>query len=116
VLEKATTKETGRLRLINSKKAELIVGKLGAVLIAIKALLEKDKMSLVAGIIRDPLEVFWTSFSTTKANAEAVIEKGGEGDVQVDDLKYLVKEISEAKKAMALATQMLATIAKAPGA
>jgi hypothetical protein len=116
LLERAQDKETGKILAANSKKAEAVLAKVGAVLIALRAILEKERMTMVAPLIRDPLSSFLAAFQLHKINAESVLELGGEGDVGVDDLRDLIKQIAEAKKAIALATQMLATLARAPGA
>ncbi len=93
-MERAQEKEAQRLLVANSKKVGTVLAKVGLVLVSLKAILDKDQMDMVAN----------------------VIEQGGHGDLDVDYLKDLVKEISDAKKAMFLATQVLATIARAPGA
>jgi hypothetical protein len=115
-LERAQDKEAAKLLMANSKKAEAILAKVGAVLLSLEAILDKEKMSMVAPLIRDPLTRHLAAFQLIKTNAESVILLGGEGELEIDDIKDLIKQIAEAKKAIALATQMLATLARAPGA
>jgi hypothetical protein len=115
-LERAQDKEAAKLLVANSKKAEAVLAKVGAVLISLGAILEKEKMDMVAPLIRDPLSRHLAAFQLIKSNAESVILLGGEGELEIDDIKDLIKQIADAKKAIALATQMLATLARAPGA
>jgi hypothetical protein len=114
-LERAQEKEAAKLLTANTKKAEAVLSKLGAILISLEAILEKEQMSMVAPLIRDPLFAHQAAFRSLKTKAESVILLGGEGELEIDDLKDLVKQIAEAKKSIALATQMLATLARAPG-
>jgi hypothetical protein len=114
-LERAQSKEAGKLLTANTKKAEAVLSKVGAIIISLAAILEKEQMSMVAPLIRDPLSRHLAAFQLLKTTAESVILLGGEGELEIGDLKDLIKQIAEAKKAIALATQMLATLARAPG-
>jgi hypothetical protein len=115
-LERAQDKEAAKLLAANSKKAEAVLAKVGAVLISLGAILERENMNMVAPLIREPLSRHMAAFQLLKINAESVLMLGGEGELEIDDLKDLIKQIADCKKAMALAVQMLATIARAPGA
>ena len=115
-LERAQAKESSKLLTANSKMAEAVLAKVGGILIAFGAILDKEQMSMVAPLIRDPLSTHMAAFQLMKTNAESVILMGGEGELDIDDIKDVIKQIAEAKKAIALATQMLATLARAPGA
>jgi wyosine [tRNA(Phe)-imidazoG37] synthetase (radical SAM superfamily) len=115
-LERAHEKESNKLLLANSKMAEAILAKVGGILLSLAAILEKEHMVLVAPLIRDPLTKHLAAFQLLKTKAESVILLGGEGELDITDIKEVIKQIAEAKKAIALATQMLATLARAPGA
>jgi hypothetical protein len=115
-LERAQAKEASKRLLANSKAAEAVLAKVGGIIIALGAILEKENMNMVAPLIRDPLSTHLANFEALKSNAESVLLAGGEGELDINDIKDLVKQIAEAKKAIALATQMLATLARAPGA
>ncbi len=114
-LERAQAKESSKLLMANSKMAEAVLAKVGGILISLGAILEKEQMSMVAPLIRDPLSRHMVAFQLLKTKAESVLLLEGEGELGIGDLKDLIKQIAEAKKAIALATQMLATLARAPG-
>ncbi len=113
--ERAQAKESSKLMIANSKMAEAVLAKVGGILISLGAILEKEQMSMVAPLIRDPLSRHMVAFQLLKTKAESVLLLEGEGELGIGDLKDLIKQIAEAKKAIALATQMLATLARAPG-
>jgi hypothetical protein len=115
-LERARATESNKLLKANSKMAEAVLAKVGGILLALGAILEKEQMCMVAPLIRDPLSTHMAAFQLMKTNAESVILMGGEGELDIDDIKDVIKQIAEAKKAIALATQMLATLSRAPGA
>jgi hypothetical protein len=113
-LERAQSRESSKRLAANSKLADAILAKVGGIIISLSAILEKEQMAMVAALIRDPLSQHMAAFQLLKTKAESVLLMEGEGDLGVD-IKDLIKHIAAAKKAIALATQMLATLARAPG-
>jgi hypothetical protein len=114
-LERAQARESSKRLAANSKLADAILAKVGGIIISLSAILEKEQMAMVAALIRDPLSQHMAAFQLLKTKAESVLLMEGEGDLGVRDIKDLIKHIAAAKKAIALATQMLATLARAPG-
>jgi hypothetical protein len=114
-LERAQAKEDSKRLAANSKMAEAILAKVAPIIISLSAIMEKDQMAMVAPLIRDPLLQHMAAFRLLKTAAESVLLLEGEGELGINDIKDLIKNIAEAKKAIALATQMLATLARAPG-
>jgi hypothetical protein len=86
-LAKAQAREIEKQKESKVKLAELILGKTGPIIISLSALLSKDGMMDVASIIRDPLAESLELFSSFEASAKDIIASGGEGYLQITDMK-----------------------------
>lgn len=96
------------------KAAEAALGKLSPVVSALKALLAKERMEMMATVIVNPLRDFEQKFDTWSAEASHIVADGG-GEKLSFDVKSLAVEIANARKHMALANNMLAQLSRFPG-
>ena len=86
-LEKAKAREIMKQCEARVKMAELILGKTGPMIVSLSSLLAKQEMSLVAGIIKTPLEESLDLFVAFEESAKAIISSGGVGELAITDLK-----------------------------
>ncbi len=101
---------------MNSKMANQVIGKLGPHLVQLESLTNKPQMQHVASVIREPCIQDLVRFNELSANAKAVIDSGGRDRLLCNDLKALASDVAQSKKNVALACQILATLARAPTA
>ncbi len=86
-LAKAQAREIAKQAEANIKLAELVLSKTGPTIISLSALLAKDGMSDVAGIIREPLGDALDMFTEVEESAKAIIAAGGVGVLAIRDMK-----------------------------
>ena len=86
-LAKAQAREIAKQAEANIKLAELVLSKTGPTIISLSALLAKDGMSDVAGIIREPLADALEMFTEVEESAKAIIAAGGVGVLAIRDMK-----------------------------
>ena len=113
IIEKAAAKENRKQMDIEIKAANLILARVGPPLVALDAMLARPGMAMVSNIVKDPLAVSAELFQRYKDTAEAVVTTDGETKLtDIPDIQEVSKQIAQCRKQLALATQMLATLAK----
>ena len=110
MIQRAKDKDAKKLADLRCRAAHGVVSRLAPHLTSLRALMAKPAMAQVAQVIRGPLENDLASFEALMLEANAVIETGT-GEAKIDP-KELASQISQSKKNMLLANQMLVTIAK----
>ena len=111
--EKSKEKEEERERAMTRKIANQVINKLGSQVVQLESLTSKPEMAFVASVIRDPIQKDAERFTMLHDNAKAVVDSQGRVALKVTDLKALQAEIAASKKNVALACQILATVARA---
>ena len=113
IIEKAAAKENRKQMDIEIKAANLILARVGPPLVALDAMLARPGMAMVSNIVKDPLAVSAELFQRYKDTAEAVVTTDGETKLtDIPDIQEVSKQVASSRKQLALATQMLATLAK----
>jgi hypothetical protein len=113
MLEKAAAKVMRKEMDAEIKAANLILSKVGPLVVALDATLARPGMTMVAAIIKDPLTASAEAFHDIEETARGVVSSDGEAKlVNVPDIKEVGNLIAQCKKQIALATQMLATLAR----
>jgi hypothetical protein len=113
IVEKAEAKETRKQMDSEIKSANLVLARVGPAVVALESMLARPGMKMVAGIVKDPLVAFADLFQRYKDTAEAVVTTDGESRLtDVPEVAEVSKQIAQCRKQLALAAQMLATLAK----
>ncbi len=113
IIEKAAAKENRKQMDIEIKTANLVLARVGPPLVALDAMLARPGMAMVSNIVKDPLAVSAELFQQYKETAEAVVTTDGETKLtDIPEIQEVSKQIAQCRKQLALATQMLATLAK----
>ena len=113
MIEKAEAKETRKQMDIEIKAANLVLARVGPAVVALDAMLARPGMAMVSNIVKDPLVVSAELFQRYKDTAEAVVTTDGETKLtDIPEIQEVSKQVAQCRKQLALATQMLATLAK----
>ena len=113
IIEKAAAKENRKQMDSEIKAANLVLARVGPAVVALDAMLARPGMAMVSSIVKDPLVVSAELFQRYKETAEAVVTTDGETTLtNVPEIKEVFTQIAQCRKQLALATQMLATLAK----
>jgi hypothetical protein len=113
LIEKVEAKENRKHMDAEIKAANLVLAKVGPVVVALDAMLARPGMAMVSSIIRDPLVAIAESFREYEETARGVVSSDGETKLDgVPDLKEVSNQVAQCRKQLALATQMLATLAR----
>jgi hypothetical protein len=113
IIEKAAAKENRKQMDIEIKAANLVLARVGPVVVALDAMLARPGMAMVSSIVKEPIEVSAELFQRYKETAEAVVSTDGETKLtDIPDIQEVSKQVAQSRKQLALATQMLATLAK----
>jgi hypothetical protein len=113
VVERAAAKEKRKEMDSEIKAANLVLAKVGPALVALDAMLARPGMAMVASIIKDPLSAAAEAFRDFEETARNVVSSDGESRLDgVPDLKELCSRVAQGRKHLALATQMLSTLAR----
>jgi hypothetical protein len=113
MIEKAEAKENRKQMDIEIKAANLVLARVGPAVVALDAMLARPGMAMVSSIVKDPLVVSAELFQRYKDTAEAVVTTDGETKLtDVPEIQEVSKQVAQCRKQLALATQMLATLAK----
>ncbi len=113
MIEKAEAKENRNQMDIAIKAANLVLARVGPAVVALDAMLARPGMAMVSNIVKDPLAVSAELFQRYKDTAEAVVTTDGETKLtDIPDIQEVSKQVASSRKQLALATQMLATLAK----
>jgi hypothetical protein len=95
------------------KAANLVLARVGPVVVALDAMLARPGMTMVASILKDPLVAAAEAFHDYEETARNVVSSDGETTMDgVPDLKEVCSQIAACRKQLALATQMLGTLAR----
>ena len=111
-LAKAREGEANKAAASTVKNAETILAKLSSLMENLDALLSKPESSLVADVIRGPVSRALENFQNITGQARKAIKTAGREGV-LPDVKDVSAEVGTAKKAAALLSTVLATMAKA---
>jgi hypothetical protein len=111
--EKSKEKEEEKERVMMCKIANNMIGKLGPQIVQLETLTGKPELQFVASVIRDPILRDFARFKQLHDNAKEVIDTSGHVPLQETDVKALQADIASSKKNIALACQILATVARA---
>ena len=113
VVERAAAKEKRKEMDSEIKAANLVLARVGPALVALDAMLARPGMAMVASIIKDPLAAAAEAFREFEETARNVVSSDGESMLDgVPDLKELCSQVAQCRKQLALATQMLSTLAR----
>jgi len=113
VVERAAAKEKRKEMDSEIKAANLVLARVGPALVALDAMLARPGMAMVASIIKDPLVAAAEAFRDFEETARNVVSSDGESMLDgVPDLKELCSQVAQCRKQLALATQMLSTLAR----
>ncbi len=95
------------------KAANLILARVGPALVALDAMLARPGIAMVASILKDPLAAAAKSFRDYEEAARNVVSSDGEATLDgVPDLKEICSQVASCRKQLALAAQMLSTLAR----
>ena len=112
-IERAAARESRKQMDIEIKTANLVLARVGPPLVALDAMLARPGMAMVSNIVKDPLAVSAELFQQYKETAEAVVTTDGETKLtDIPEIQEVSKQVAQCRKQLALATQMLATLAK----
>ncbi len=113
LVEKTEEKETRKQMDNEIKVANLVLAKVGPVVVTLDAMLARPGMAMVAAIITDPLVASAEAFHEYEATARGVVSSDGEAKLDnVPDIKEVGNLVAQCKKQIVLAAQMLATLAR----
>ena len=109
LVEKTEEKETRKQMDNEIKAANLVLAKVGPVVVTLDAMLVRPGMAMVAAIISDPLVAAAEAFHEYEATARGVVSSNGETKLDnVPDIKEVGNLVAQCKKQIVLAAQMLA--------
>jgi hypothetical protein len=113
IVEKTAEKERRKKMDAEIKAANLILARVGPALVALDAMLARPGMAMVATILKDPLVAAAESFHEYEEAARNVVSSDGATTLDgLPDLKEISNQIASCRKQLALATQMLGTLAR----
>lgn len=104
-------KEQDKANAYDVRQAELVIAKVQPVLMLLQALTGNNAFEMVAPPVAQPVRDAEKKYADLLEKAQAVIENG-HGQLPCD-AKTLASQLSDAKKCAALATNMLAVMARA---
>ncbi len=94
------------------KMAHQYISKVDPTITSVEAILNKEESAMLAPMILDGLKSSLADLLPIKTNATAVLNDSAD-ELLHDDLKEVTVKIGAAKKQVALATSILATMARA---
>ena len=113
-LEKEKDKKLNKQRDAEIKAAQQVISKIASTLKAGVAIQAKSAYEMIASVIREPLDAAIEEMKSVEENASSIIAEGH--GVCRWDIKTAAVQVATVKKHIAVASGMLATIARAVGA